>query len=151
MGHMRVVLDTNILVYAEGVNGVPRADAAVELIKKLDDSSTFLPVQVLGELFHVLVRKAGMAPVQARTVIGRWHATFPTIETSAAVLASAIDLAVHHRFNIWDTVIVAAASEAQCRLVLSEDMQEGFSWGGITVVNPFAARKHDLLASLLAR
>lgn len=145
---MRVALDTNVLVYAEGVNGALRGDMAVEFVKKLDDSNTFLPVQVLGELFHVLVRKAGMAPAQARTIIGRWQNTFPLIETSPAVLLAAIDLAVDHRLSIWDAVILSAAAEAQCRLLLSEDMQEGFTWSGVTVANPFAAKKHELLARL---
>ena len=34
-------------------------------------------------------------------------------------------------------------------MLLSEDMQEGFTWGGVTVVNPFADEKHDLLVNLL--
>jgi hypothetical protein len=28
-------------------------------------------------------------------------------------------------------------------------MQEGFTWKGVTVTNPFAASKHGLLAALL--
>jgi Predicted nucleic-acid-binding protein, contains PIN domain len=56
---MRIALDTNILAYAEGVNGPTRKRAALELIRKLPESSTFLSVQVLGELFRVLVGKAG--------------------------------------------------------------------------------------------
>ena len=55
---MRVALDTNILAYAEGVNGAVRKKAALDIIEKLPAESTFLPVQVLGELFQVLVRKA---------------------------------------------------------------------------------------------
>jgi hypothetical protein len=34
-------------------------------------------------------------------------------------------------------------------LLLSEDLQDGFTWGGVTVANPFAARRHALLESLL--
>ena len=55
---MRVALDTNILAYAEGVNRAARKKAALDVIEKLSAENTFLPVQVLGELFHVLVRKA---------------------------------------------------------------------------------------------
>ena len=62
---------------------------------------------------------------------------------------SATDLAVDHKVNIWDAVIFAAAAEAGCSLLLSEDLKEGFTWGGVTVVNPFAARPHPLLAGLL--
>ena len=72
------------------------------------------------------------------------------METSAAVMISATDLASDHGLTIWDSVVLAAAAEADCRLLLSEDLQEGFTWRGVTVANPFAAAPHPLLAALLA-
>ena len=146
---MRLALDTNILAYAEGVNGAPRKKAALEIIEKLPGDSTFLPVQVLGELFHVLVRKAGRAPARARAAILSWQDAFPLIETSPAVLIAASDLAVHHGLGIWDAVVFAAAASAGCRLLLSEDLQEGFTWNTVTVTNPFSQVRHELLTALL--
>jgi predicted nucleic acid-binding protein len=61
----------------------------------------------------------------------------------------AADLAADHHFGIWDAVILSAASQAGCRLLLSEDLQDGFTWGGVTVVNPFASPRHALLDALL--
>jgi predicted nucleic acid-binding protein len=148
---MRIALDTNILVYAEGVNGPARAKSAVDLIGRLPESSTLLPVQVLGELFRVLVRKSEFSPTQARSVVLRWQNTFSLIETSPAILASAMDLAVDHGLSIWDSVIFSASAVAGCRLLLSEDMHEGFTWSGVTVVNPFAAKRHEPLMGLLGR
>jgi predicted nucleic acid-binding protein len=147
---MRIALDTNILAYAEGVNGPTRKKAALELIRKLPESSTFLSVQVLGELFRVLVGKAGLSAVQARAAILGWQDTFPLIETSPAILLAATDLAVHHVLSIWDGVILSAAAASGCRLLLSEDMQDGFVWSGVTVANPFTSSLHPLLAAFLA-
>lgn len=146
---MRLALDTNVLAYAEGVNGTPRKKAALDIIEKLPEDSTFLPVQVLGELFHVLVRKAGRPPERARTAILSWQDAFPLIETSPAVLLAATDLATHHALGIWDAVVFCAAAEAGCRLLLSEDLQAGFTWSGVTVANPFSPARHELLAALL--
>jgi predicted nucleic acid-binding protein len=146
---MRLALDTNILAYAEGVNGTPGKKAALEIIEKLPAHSTFLPVQVLGELFHVLVRKAGRSPERARAAILSWQDAFPLIETSPAVLVAATDLAAHHGLSIWDSVIFAAAAASGCRLLLSEDLQNGFTWSGVTVANPFLKEKHELLEGLL--
>jgi predicted nucleic acid-binding protein len=64
-------------------------------------------------------------------------------------MVAAADLAVDHKLSIWDAVIMAAAAEAGCRLLLSEDLQEGFTWRGVTVANPFATRRHALLNNLL--
>jgi len=146
---MRIALDTNILAYVEGVNGESQKKIAAELIRKLPEASTFLPVQVLAELFRVLVKTARWSPAQARTAVLSWQDAFPLIETSPSVLLAAIDLAADHGLSIWDAVILAGAAAAGCRLLLSEDLQEGFTWSGATVANPFAAKRHDLLAGVL--
>ncbi len=148
---MRLALDTNVLAYAEGVNGAVKKRAALEIMGKLPRESTFLPVQVLGELFHVLVRKAGRSPERARAAILSWQDVFPLIETSPAVMLAAADLATHHGLGIWDAVILSAAAVAGCRLLLSEDLQEGFTWNGVTVTNPFSQEKDELLTGLLGR
>jgi predicted nucleic acid-binding protein len=146
---MRVALDTNILAYAEGVNGTAMKRTALELVEKLPEGAALLPVQTLGELFNLLVRRAGRAPAKARTAILSWKDAFPLIETSAEVILAATDLATDHQLNIWDSVILSAAAEAGCRLLLSEDLQEGFTWKGVTVTNPFSTPTHELLSSLL--
>ncbi len=147
---MRLALDTNVLAYAEGVNGAPRKQAALDLLQRLPEGSALVPVQVLGELFHLLVRKAKRPPAKARKAILDWQDSFPLIETSAKVMIAAADLAADHQLGIWDSVILSAAAEAGCRLLLSEDMQEGFTWRGTTIANPFAPTKHALLAALFS-
>lgn len=147
---MRVALDTNILAYAEGVNGTAMKETALELVEKLPEGAALLPVQTLGELFNLLVRKAGRAPAKARRAILSWQDAYPLIETSGEVMLAAADLATDHQLSIWDAVILSAAAEAGCRLLLSEDLQEDFTWKGVTVTNPFATPKHELLAALLA-
>jgi predicted nucleic acid-binding protein len=146
---VRVALDTNVLAYAEGIDGTERRDIALDLVRKLPQQATIIPVQVLGELFNVLVRKAGRARHDAREALLSWRDTFSVIETSSEIMLTAVDLATDHQFGIWDAIIVSAASQAECRLLLSEDLQEGFTWGGVTIVNPFAAPRHALLNVLL--
>ena len=146
---MRLALDTNVLAYAKGVNGASMRDSAVAIIDKLRPASTFLPVQVLSELFYLLVRKAAFSPQRARSSLLTWQDSFPLIETSGAVLLLAADLAAHHRLKIWDSVVLSAAASAGCRLLLSEDLQDGFTWNGVTVVNPFSKTPHELLAEAL--
>lgn len=54
---MRSALDTNILAYAEGVNDKAKQDQSLDLVKRLSTATGVLPVQALGELFSLLVRK----------------------------------------------------------------------------------------------
>ncbi|MBZ5728504.1 MAG: PIN domain-containing protein [Acidobacteriia bacterium] len=146
---MRVALDTNVLAYAEGANGAAMRDRALKLIQRLPPGTIVLPVQTLGELFTVLVRKARRRPNRARAAVLSWRDAYAVIETSDAAIVSATDLACDHGLSIWDSVVLAAAAEAGCRLLLSEDLQEGFTWRGVTVTNPFAPTPNPLLAALL--
>jgi predicted nucleic acid-binding protein len=142
-------LDSNILVYVEGVNGAAREAASRTLIGQLPLKFTFIPAQVLGELYNVLTRKAAWPGDRARTAVLAWRDSFVVAPTTTTAMLEAIDLAADHRISIWDSVIMSVAAEADCRLLLSEDMQDGFTWRGVTVVNPFAEQRHPLLASLL--
>ena len=146
---MRIALDTDVLACAEGINGAERRDAALALIRRLPQAAAVVPVQVLGELFNVLVRKGGRSRSDARAVLLSWRDTFPVAETSPEIMLVAADLATDHQLGIWDAVILSAASRSDCRLLLSEDFQEGFTWAGVTVVNPFSSPQHALLHALL--
>jgi predicted nucleic acid-binding protein len=144
-----VACDTNVLAYAEGVNGAAKKTLAVDLVERLSPASTLIPVQALGELFNVLVKKARWSREDAQRAVLAWGDAFPLIETGASVVLGALDLTRSHQLSIWDSVILSAAADAHCRLLLSEDLQEGFTWNGVTVTNPFALSHHPLLDALL--
>jgi hypothetical protein len=85
---MRLTLDTNILAYAEGVNGSSMKEVALDLVQKLPQDTAFLPVQVLGELLNLLVRKGGRTRARARAAILSWRDAFPLVEASPAVMSA---------------------------------------------------------------
>jgi predicted nucleic acid-binding protein len=146
---MRLALDTNVLAYAEGVNGASMKKAALEIIGKLPGGRDVLASP--GPWRAIPFAGAQGGPL-AGTSQGRdleLADAFPLIETSPAVLLAATDLATHHRLGIWDAVVFSATAAAGCRLLLSEGLQAGFTWNGVTVTNPFAPAKHELLAALL--
>ena len=146
---MRIALDTSILAYAEGVNGAGRRTQALDLLERLPDYAVVVPAHALGELFNVLVLKARRSRVAARTAVLNWRDAYAAIDTSETVMIDALDLAADHEMRTWDAVILSAAAAGGCRLLLSEDLQDGFTWRGVTVTNPFQATRHKLLDALL--
>ena len=102
-----------------------------------------VPAQALGELFNVLVLKAKRSRDSARTSILAWRDAYPVGETSAAVMIDAVDLAHDHGMRIWDAVMLSVAATSECRLLLSEDLQDGFTWRGVTVATPCGAWPFD--------
>lgn len=147
---MRIAFDTNILVYAQGGNDPARRRIALDVMDALGRDSMHLPVQVLGELFNVLTRKARWPMQAARDAVLNWRSSFTLIAASEDTLLSALDLACDHQLAIWDALVVSTAADADCRLLLSEDMQDGFVWRGLTIVNPFASKRHPLLEAVLS-
>lgn len=150
----RVAVDSNILVYVAGV-WVSEADQgkvrrACAVVKRLQETEeVFAPVQVLGEVFVVL-RRNGFTAEEARAVVIEFSEGFISVDSKRSTLAAALDLVIEHRLQFWDSMILSAADEAGCTLLLSEDMQDGFVVRGVTIVNPLADKPHEKLRRLLA-
>ena len=146
---MRAALDTNVLVCAEGLGDLERHLKARRVIDRATSQSLILPIQAIGELFNVLVRKGRLDPVQARRIANLWIGRTRVVDTTTLTMESAMDLVASHQLTIWDAVVIAAAAEAGCDLLLSEDLQPGFRWRGVTVVNPFAEPMSPVLDAFL--
>jgi predicted nucleic acid-binding protein len=74
---VNAALDTNILAYAEGVNGLDRRQAALQLLGRLPTPAALVPAQALGELYNVLMRKVGRSTADARAQIVAWSTGLP--------------------------------------------------------------------------
>lgn len=82
---MRVALDTNILVYAEGVNDPERGARADDLVAAFAPTDIVIPVQVLGELFRVLTGKARWPAARARSSVQDWRDADTIVATNPAL------------------------------------------------------------------
>lgn len=131
----RLFLDTNIIVYAFSDDG-PRREIAQALLAAGGQVS----VQVLNEFVAVSRRKLGRSWSEITEALDVLDALLqPARSLTPALHRAAIDLAQSHGFSIYDSLIVAAATEAGCSLLLSEDLQDGRTIGALTIRNPFAA------------
>jgi predicted nucleic acid-binding protein len=144
-----IAIDTNVLVYGEAVGDGATQQRARHAVEAALGEGAVIPAQALAELFRVLSRKSRLPEAVARERVARYQRSATVAPTTNATLAIALDLATDHKFQIFDAIILAASAEAGCRMLLSEDMQDGFVWRGVTVVNPFAAVLHPLLRDLL--
>jgi predicted nucleic acid-binding protein len=75
--------------------------------------------------------KMGRPSAEARMAVLAWKDACSTVDTSSALLMDAVELAR------WVFIMLAAAAIAGCRTLLSGDMQDGFTWLGVMVRNPF--------------
>ena len=150
----RVALDSNVLAYLAGVSRSSEDEAKItearSLIKRLADHvSLIAPAQAVGELFVVL-RRSGVPADEARAILIEFADAFGTSASELGSVLAATDLVVDHKLQFWDSLILTAAANAGCTLLLSEDMQSGFVTRGVTIVDPFAKRPHPKLAAIQA-
>jgi len=146
----KIALDSNILSYAEGLNDPERQRLALACIAQLDFTHVAIPIQALGELYRVLVRKGGQSPSVARQIVTQWRDLSDVLETNDAAFQAALSLTVEHNIQIWDAIILAVCAEHGCTCLLSEDMQSGFVWRGVEVINPLTANGNARLQAFLS-
>lgn len=135
-------LDTNVLLYL-----VDEADAAKHAVARrlveeaLVNGCGVISFQVVQETLNVLTRKLKVVASAEDAASFLQHTLLPLwqVQPSPALYASALDIQRRQRFGFYDSLIVAAALEAGCRRLLSEDLQHGQRIGALRVENPFRA------------
>ena len=134
---MRSLLDTNLLVYADSADEPVKQRLAIDLIKQHRAARTaVLSTQVLQEFVNVALRKLRLPPALIRARLG-FYAGFEMVSATAELMTGALDLHVLHSFSFYDALILQAAISSGCQQLLSEDMQNGATFGGVRIVNPF--------------
>lgn len=130
----RVFFDTNVLVYVVGQRD-ERTAAAEALLAR----GGVVSVHVLNEFVSVARRKLGMTWDEIGEALAAIRTLCPspvplTIETHEAALR----IAAHYGYHIYDALVAAAALEAECATLYSEDWQDGQVIDGrLTIRNPF--------------
>jgi predicted nucleic acid-binding protein len=122
--------DSDILIYAYSTD--PRRDRALAVVA----AGGIISAQVLNEFTNVLRKKQDWPIIEAAVDSVRFQ--FPDIvPLTADTHAAALGLARDHGFAFYDALIVAAAIEAGCDILYSEDLQRGRAIGALTIRNPF--------------
>jgi predicted nucleic acid-binding protein len=133
----RSFFDTNVLVYADDKASPAKQRRALDLVAEHRRAGTgVVSLQVLQEYFVTVTRKLRVDPRTARRKI-ELLAEFDVAAPDVADILAAIDLHRLHQFSFWDALILRAAKQAGCSVLLSEDLQEAREMDGVHIVNPF--------------
>lgn len=133
-------LDTNIFIYSLGGTPAAKAERAAELVREATASGNgIISYQVVQEFFNVAFRRftPRMTLAEAEHYLATVFRPMLAVHSSQALLAEALRLYERYRLSWYDSLIVAAALEAQCRVLYSEDMRHGQAFGDLRIENPF--------------
>lgn len=116
---------------------VDQAKAVLRKVAEIEGPPLVIPVQVLAEFYHVLVRKSGCSAAEAAGIVRKWQAPSKVVGSDERVFEHALRLAERHRVPVYDALILNSVA-GHAEILLSEDFQDGFVWRGVTVRNPFS-------------
>jgi len=134
---VRSFFDTNVLVYADDKSAPAKQRRAIDLVAEHRRSGTgVVSLQVLQEYFVTVTRKLSVDMQIARRKV-ELLAEFDVVTPEVADVLAAIDLHRLHSFSFWDALVIRAAKQAGCRVLLSEDLQHSREVDGMRILNPF--------------
>jgi predicted nucleic acid-binding protein len=131
-------LDTNILVYAYDASDPRKQSLAQELIRRALAGEFLISAQVLSEFASTLFHKIS-PPATTEQLISILDALAPikTISPDEETVRRAVEAHSSCGLHFYDAMIVAAAEQAACTRIWSEDLNPGQEYLGIKVENPF--------------
>lgn len=129
----RLFIDTNVVLYLVS-NDRFKADRADELV----NAGAATSVQVLNECVAVSRRKWKLPWQEVRELLGYLHSSCRIVPLSVPTHERAVDIAEVTGIRIYDALLIAAAEDAGCETLLTEDLNAGQRIGGVTIRNPFA-------------
>jgi predicted nucleic acid-binding protein len=134
---MSVFLDSNILLYAlsNAPDHLEKRHTARQLISRQD---WLLSAQVLQEFYANIIKpKHGLPKATATAFIEEIALSRSVCPIDVSLVRQAIDVQVRFQLSYWDAAIVAAALRMGARILMSEDLNHGQNYDGVTVQNPF--------------
>lgn len=142
----RLFVDTNILIYAlDPADPVKRKVSADLLRQTIRSRSLTLSPQNLNECYRVLTDRRRLMPVADARAYLRTLAPWAIAPLDAATTEKAWEVQDTAKLSWWDSLLVASALRAGCRLFLSEDMHDGLAIEGMRIASPFTAEFADRL------
>ena len=140
-------VDANVFIYARDPRDPAKQRRAKEWRDHLwRDGSGRTSIQALSESYAKLRRLGGAAPEEIWESVERFLAWKPRA-VDEAVLQLARRIEHRYRISWWDSLIVAAAQLQECKILLTEDLQDGMDFGGVKVCSPFTLEVREAAAT----
>jgi predicted nucleic acid-binding protein len=134
-----VFVDTNVLVYRRDRADENRNEKALEWIEYLWRARLGrLSIQVLQEFYITVTQKLDpKLPKETARQDVRDFINWKPVISDGKLIARAWSAQDRYKTSWWDSLIIAAAQSAGCRVLLSEDLQDGQAFDNVEVVDPF--------------
>ena len=136
----RFFLDTNVIVYSFDNHSKAKRDKARDLIAEaLSSGNGIISFQVVQEFLNIATSKfkKPLTIKDTREYMEEILLPLCTIFPGNDFYLNSLEIEERTGYSFYDSMIVQAALEGECRILYSEDMQDGFKLFDLTIQNPF--------------
>jgi predicted nucleic acid-binding protein len=128
-------IDTNVLVYCYSKTEPNKRKRAIVLSS---DDKVFISTQVLKEFSNILSKKFELDWLSIETSLHEVIANYYIIINSPDTFTSACRIADKYKYSFYDSLIIASALKAECKILFTEDMQHNqLIEKKLRIINPF--------------
>ena len=144
-------VDANVFVYAHDPRDAPKQARAKGWIDSLwQERLGRTSIQVMSEYYVATRKLTPRVPAgEAWDYVQELFAWQPQ-PIDEALLKQAHEIEQRWRLSWWDSMVVGAAQLQDCALLLTEDLQDGAVFGGVTVRSPFTLAAEEPRAQYAA-
>jgi len=118
----KAFIDTNIFIYYQSSNDITKHNISETVINTFD---CVISTQVLNEICNVLTRKYPTPLSEISKYILDILASSDVVIINYPLIQQALDYHKKYSISYYDSLMVVAALEANCKYLISEDMQDG--------------------------
>ena len=131
-------LDTNIFIYLFDNTDARKRGVAEQLVQdRLRRNNACISHQVVQETLNVLVGKLHATQEQAAALLDHVLGPLWQVHPSQTLYRDALALKARYGYGFYDSLILAAALDAGCKVLYSEDLQHGQRIRDLRIENPF--------------
>ena len=135
-------IDTNVFIYLFDETSADKRRIAEQLIRQsLENGSGCISYQVVQETINIVTRKLKASPEEARQLLDNILEPLWRVNPSRALFRRGLEIQARYKFGFYDSLIIAAALDAGCRTLYTEDLQHEQQIEDLTIVNPFRTRQ----------
>jgi predicted nucleic acid-binding protein len=133
-------LDTNVFIYSVTEDDTVKSRIATQLIRRgLDTHRGVISYQVVQEFYNLVLKRFAdrMNPSDSEEYLEKIFRPMLRIHSSVGLYQDSIALQRRYKLSWYDSLIVAAAAQAGCSTLYTEDLQHGQRFGDLEIENPF--------------
>lgn len=132
-------LDTNIFIYHFDLETSSKRSISDELIKSAHLNEGIISYQIIQEFLNVATKKfsSSMTCSEASKYFSKILYPICEVFPTMRLFNRALEIKQGWQFSFYDSLIVAAALEANCRILYSEDLQHNQKIEELRIINPY--------------